>query len=89
MRRALRTWLLAVLGVGVLALIEPAVAAANPRCGSTLTHSVTLTANMVCRASDGLVVGRSRITINLNGHTIKAPAGTSPYYGIYNHRATA
>ncbi|HEY3947082.1 MAG TPA: right-handed parallel beta-helix repeat-containing protein [Solirubrobacteraceae bacterium] len=43
-----------------------------------------LTANMICRTSDRLDVGRSGITVNLNGHTIKAPGGPSSYDGIYN-----
>ena len=73
-----------VLAVGLLALAEAAIAAANPRCGATLTHSVKLTANMICRVSDGLDVGRAGITINLNGHTIGAPSGPSSRNGIYN-----
>lgn len=39
---------------------------------------------MICRISDGLDVGRSGITVNLNGHTIRAPGGPSSYDGIYN-----
>jgi Right handed beta helix region len=72
------------LAIGVLPLTAPAVAGANPRCGSTLAHSVRLTANMICRISDGLDVGRSGITSNLDGHTIKGQSGSSSHYGIYN-----
>ena len=68
----------------MLTLAEADAAGANPRCGSTLTHSVKLTANMICRISNGLDVGRSGITVNLNGHTIRAPGGPSSYNGIYN-----
>ena len=84
MRRAVGTSFLAALAVGVLTLAEADAAGANPRCGSTLTHSVKLTANMICRISDGLDVGRSGITVNLNGHTIRAPGGLSSHNGIYN-----
>lgn len=70
------------LAVGGLALAAPSVAGANPACGSTVTHSVTLTADMTCTSSDAIDVGKSGITINLNGHTITGPSGT--YYGVYD-----
>jgi hypothetical protein len=43
---------------------------ANPNCGDTITSSVTLSADLLCKASDGLNVGADNVTINLNGHTI-------------------
>lgn len=46
--------------------------AAVPSCGSVITQSTTLTGDMTC-AGDGLFVGASNITLNLNGHTISGP----------------
>lgn len=43
-----------------------------PPCGSVITQSTTLTGNMTC-PGDGLFVGASNITLNLNGHTISGP----------------
>ena len=72
-----------MLAVGGLALAAPGVAgAAVPACGTNLTHSVTLTGDMTCTTSDGLDVGKSGITINLNGHTITGPSGS--YDGVYD-----
>jgi hypothetical protein len=68
--------------VAAAALAAPAVASANPACGSTVTHNVTLHSDMTCLSSDGLDVGKSGVTINLNGHTI---TGTSSYDGINNY----
>src|SRR5438128_4167510 len=73
-----------ILGVGAVlaALLVPAGAAtaANPPCDATVTHSVTLTADMTCPASNGLNVGANGVSINLNGHTINGVNGT--HYGI-------
>jgi hypothetical protein len=49
-----------------------------------VTHSVTLTADMNCPASSGILVGKSGITINLNNHTITGPTGPTSYYGVYD-----
>jgi hypothetical protein len=81
--RATRRASLVALVVGGLALAAPGVAGANPTCGSTVTHSVTLTADMSCPASSGILVGKSGITVNLNGHTIAGPT-SGTYYGVYD-----
>ena len=39
-------------------------------CGDTVTANTTLTADLVCTSSNGLIVGASGVTINLNGFTI-------------------
>ena len=87
MRRALVTAgsrLLAVgVALGVVALAAPAAAAANPACGATLTSSVKLTSDMSCSGT-ALTVGKSGITINLNGHTITGSGYDNGYYGVYN-----
>ncbi len=74
------------IAAGAAALLVPAGAqAANPACGSTVTHDVKLTADMDCSASntDGIDVGKSGITINLNGHSITGPDNNS-YDGVDN-----
>ena len=40
------------------------------RCGTTLTRSTTLTADLVHCAGTGLIIGADGITVNLGGHTI-------------------
>ncbi len=86
MKRAVTTRIrrlaLLVLMAGSVALVAPGAAAANPACGSTVTHSITLHSNMYCPTSDGLDVGKSGVTINLNGHKITG-GGTSSYSGVY------
>jgi nitrous oxidase accessory protein NosD len=76
--------LLGVAAVAVLAL-SPAAHAAAPQCGDTIKHDVTLHANLDCAASntDGLVIGKDGVTIDLNGHKIVGPGGgAGGYYGI-------
>lgn len=82
--RAIRRTSAAALVAGGLALAGPSIAGANPACGSTVTHSVTLTADMTCMTSNGITVGKSGITINLNGHTITGPSGMTSYYGVFD-----
>jgi Periplasmic copper-binding protein (NosD) len=83
-KRATLRACLEALAVAGLALAAPSVAGANPACGSTVIHSVTLNANMNCPASSGILVGKSGITINLNTHTITGPGGMTSYYGVFD-----
>ena len=89
MKRALSSLMgrsvLLALALGGAALAEPSVAAANPACGATAKHNVTLTGDMNCSASgtNGINVGKSGITINLNGHTLTGPgSNTCCLFGI-------
>lgn len=41
-------------------------------CGQIVTEDVTLTSDLNCSSGDGLIVGASGITINLNGYKITA-----------------
>ncbi len=68
--------------VSALLLAAPA-AAADPACGDTVTHNVKLHADMDCSAtsSNGIIIGKNGLTIDLNGHTITGPNTTS-YYGV-------
>jgi parallel beta-helix repeat protein len=47
--------------------------AISPSCGQVITQNVTLTSNLNCVESDGLIVSTSGIVIDLNGHTISGP----------------
>ena len=44
-------------------------------CGQVITQDVTLTSDLNCDSGDGLIVGASGITINLNGYSITGPNG--------------
>jgi parallel beta-helix repeat protein len=44
-------------------------------CGQVVTQDVTLTSDLNCDNGDGLIVGASGITINLNGYSITGPQG--------------
>ncbi len=50
-------------------------------CGQTLTGSVTLTADLTCPTSHGLVLGNNA-TLNCSGHTLKG-SDQPGQYGIY------
>jgi cytoskeletal protein RodZ len=39
-------------------------------CGQVVTEDVTLTSDLNCANGDGLIVGASDITINMNGYSI-------------------
>lgn len=43
-------------------------------CGSVVTHSTVLQADIGPCAADGLTIGADNITLDLNGHTITGPA---------------
>ncbi len=71
----------AVTGCGALMLgmitagAAPASASALP-CGYTATTSIKLTANIDCTSDttdNGITIGASDITVNLNGHSILGP----------------
>ena len=44
-------------------------------CGQVVTQDVALTSDLNCDSGDGLIVGASGITINLNGYSITGPNG--------------
>jgi parallel beta-helix repeat protein len=54
-----------LVGAGSAGASAPAV-----HCGSTLTRSITLTADLVQCPGTGLVIGADGITVDLDGHTI-------------------
>jgi hypothetical protein len=60
---------LALVGTLGVPFATPAHAQALA-CGTVVTKSVTLTADIVNCPADGLVAGANKITIDLNGYTI-------------------
>lgn len=74
-----------VTGLGVVVAlavpVAPALGASRASCGKTIRHSFTLTNNLRNCRGDGLVVRASRITINLNGHTLDG-VGTRTSAGV-------
>ena len=56
--------------LAALALIGAAPASAQPVCGDTITQNTTLTADLDCQGSDGLVIGAPGIRLDLGGHGI-------------------
>jgi large repetitive protein len=66
---------------GALSGAGPAAAKSPPntvKCGDTLTRSVKLTADLKDCPADGLVIGASGITVDLNGHTIDGTVTEAP-----------
>src|SRR5262245_4072158 len=88
MRRLTRLAPVAALGLAAVAILLGAGSAgagtkAFVGCGSVLTSSYKLLADMSCYETTGLEVGANGITIDLNGHTIKdAAGGDAGDYGI-------
>jgi hypothetical protein len=54
----------------------------DPDCGKVIHGNFTLTANLVCKSNDGLIVGGDNTTINLNGYSITGPGVDSQKVGI-------
>lgn len=79
--RSLRRAAVAVPGLAALALATvvaaPASAQTGVHCGSVITHSVQLSHDLGPCPGNGLVVTADNITVDLNGHTITGPHGTS------------
>ena len=77
----MKRWIALVMPLGMLLFgpwISASAATAAPTglsCGATVTTSVTLSRDLLNCPVDGLVVGASGITINLNGHRITGTSG--------------
>ncbi|MET1051864.1 MAG: right-handed parallel beta-helix repeat-containing protein [Mycetocola sp.] len=78
-RRAARAGTAVAIFGAILASIvlggSPAYAAPRVACGSTLTTSVTLTADLTCPSGKGLVLG-SNVTLDLGGHKLVGPGAS-------------
>jgi parallel beta-helix repeat protein len=77
-RRAITSGLAVCL---TLALPASSVHADQAGCGQVLTHSITLSNDLLACAGDGLVIGASGITVDLNGHLVQ---GTGLGAGVRN-----
>jgi hypothetical protein len=55
--------------------------AAGPSCGSVVTHSTTLRADLTNCPGDGLVIGADGVTLDLAGHTVGG-AGSPDSAGV-------
>ncbi len=90
MAAVVKTRLGLAVGATVLAgllLLTPAARAADPHCGDTIHHDVTLHHNLNCSGdnADALTIDRDGVTLNLNGHTITGPGGAAgTYSGVYS-----
>ena len=72
---------------GMLAAGGPA-SADTVACGSTITTSVTLTANVDCTSDttdNALTIGASGVTVNLNGYKILGPGPSADTVGILDN----
>lgn len=85
-----RTAVLAItpLTAALLTLAPGASAAAAPRavvvpCGTTLTTSVRLAADVVCPEGGGLQLARDGIELNLNGHSVTGPGAGTDSSGVF------
>jgi parallel beta-helix repeat protein len=79
MRSIGRAHALALVAGGCLCLGASTAGAGTPPaigCGSTLTKSTTLTADILHCAGTALVIGADGITVNLGGHTISGTNAT-------------
>ncbi|MGZ5417135.1 MAG: right-handed parallel beta-helix repeat-containing protein [Nocardioides sp.] len=56
--------------------------AADVTCGTTLTSSTVLTADLTCAVGDALVIGADSVVLDLGGHTITGPSTGAPGAGI-------
>jgi hypothetical protein len=80
-----------VAAAGLLVAAVPAQARAEVAalsCGTTITHSVTLTRNINCATSSAqsaITIGAAGITVNLNGHKITGPGDIKGTVGILDN----
>ena len=80
----LRVIIVAIVGGIMTMLMQPSVApAAHVQCGEVITHSTVLDNDLLGCPGDGIVIGSSDITLDLNGHTIEGD-GTGIDVGIKN-----
>ena len=62
----------------IATLLGAAPASAGVACGDTVNDDTTLHADLDCGAGvDGITIGAAGVKLDLNGHTVSAPAGTN------------
>ena len=85
-RRLLTLVLSVVIASIVLALTAGQAFANDVQCGDVITQDTTLDSDLVNCPGDGMVVGASNVTLNLNGHTVSGQgSGTGILVGDPNH----
>jgi hypothetical protein len=76
----MRLWTLAAIVAFVLVVVAPEASggAGTPiiTCGQVVTTNAFLTQNLHCTASDGIVVGADKITIDLKGFRLRGDASS-------------
>src|SRR4051794_23608464 len=65
---------LSLLMAGAVLAAPASASAATLECGSIVTASTTLRADLVDCPGDGLVIGADNITLDLKGHTLDGVA---------------
>lgn len=61
---------LAVIASGLMIGSAAEAVVKIDHCPVTVTHSVKVTKDLTCNGTNGIVVGKGHITIDLNGHTL-------------------
>lgn len=82
----------AALATALMALVMLGSAPAfadQVTCGETITHSVTLTNDLINCPGDGVVIGAANLTIDLNGHTVAGVGSDAAGTGILSEGYTA
>src|SRR4051794_22220946 len=72
----------AAAALSCIAVSAPAAHAAGPACGSVVTKSTTLRADLANCPANGLVIGADNLTLDLGGHTIDGNGTTEDAAGV-------
>jgi parallel beta-helix repeat protein len=80
MRRVLAPLMAATLFLPTF-VSSTAAAPSAVACGEIIVTDVVVVNDLVCADTDGLIVGRDNVTIDLNGHTITCAAPANGYAG--------
>ncbi len=78
------------LAIGMITATAAPAGAATISCGTTITTSVTLSANIDCTTDttdNALTIGAAGITVDLNGHSILGPGYSAATDGIVDDPA--
>jgi parallel beta-helix repeat protein len=81
MRRVLSLLAALAAAITVLALTAGQAAAQNLRCGDVITQDTVLQSDLTNCEGNGIEIGASNVTLDLNGHTISGthPQGVGPW----------
>src|SRR4051812_47901775 len=84
MKRSKRIAVVASAAVAAAVAFSVPASAQALTCGQTVTKNVKLTEDLDCSAggTNGLEVGKSGVTIDLNGHSIIGAGGDDGFEGV-------